>query len=95
MDRLLATETSYNLQIRRGADVISRIDYARSPERLEEFRGLVLETIDGLISRSWPMLAPSTRSEIRAAFIAGNTTMTHLRSVCPHATFASLPTSPR
>ena len=43
---LLATQTSYNLQIRRGADVISRIDYARTGERLEELRSLVLETIN-------------------------------------------------
>ncbi len=46
---LLATQTSYNLQIRRGADVITRIDYARTPERLEELRSLVLETINALI----------------------------------------------
>ena len=48
---LLATETSYNLQIRRGADVISRIDYARNPERLEELRGLVLKTINDLVGQ--------------------------------------------
>jgi uncharacterized 2Fe-2S/4Fe-4S cluster protein (DUF4445 family) len=74
---LLATQTSYNLQIRRGADVISRIDYARNPERLEELRSLVLETINGLTSQ----LAASVSikpQDIRAAFLAGNTTMTHL-----------------
>ncbi len=48
---LLATQTSYNLQVRRGADVISRIDYARNAERLEELRGLVLETINSLIEQ--------------------------------------------
>jgi uncharacterized 2Fe-2S/4Fe-4S cluster protein (DUF4445 family) len=74
---VLTTETAYNKQIRRGADVISRIDYARSPERLEELRGLVLETINSLIE----LLAnaiPVDPREIRAAFLAGNTTMTHL-----------------
>ena len=74
---LLATETSYNLQIRRGADVISRIDYARNPERLEELRGLVLKTINDLVGQ----LAGSVSIEpadIHAAFLAGNTTMIHL-----------------
>ena len=73
----LATQTSYNMQIRRGADVISRIDYARTGEHLEELRGLVLETINGLVG----LLAnaiPVDPRDIRAAFLAGNTTMTHL-----------------
>jgi uncharacterized 2Fe-2S/4Fe-4S cluster protein (DUF4445 family) len=74
---LLATQASYNLQIRRGADIISRIDYARNGERLEELRSLVLETINGLVEQ----LAKATAIEpqdIRVAFLAGNTTMIHL-----------------
>jgi uncharacterized 2Fe-2S/4Fe-4S cluster protein (DUF4445 family) len=73
----LASQTSYNLQVRRGADVITRIDYARSPERLEELRSLVLETINRLIDQlaSAGGVAPQA---IRAAALAGNTTMTHL-----------------
>src|SRR5271166_486369 len=74
---LLATQTSYNLQIRRGADIITRIDYARTPERLEELRGLVLETINTLIEQTARAAAVET-GEIRAAQLAGNTTMTHL-----------------
>ena len=74
---LLATQTSYNLQIRRGADVITRIDYARTPERLEELRGLVLETINSLIEQTARSAAVDA-GEIRAAQLAGNTTMTHL-----------------
>jgi uncharacterized 2Fe-2S/4Fe-4S cluster protein (DUF4445 family) len=74
---LLATETSYNLQIRRGADVISRIDYARTPERLEELRGLVLETINTLIAQLTSATSINLQ-DIRAAYLAGNTTMTHL-----------------
>ncbi len=74
---LLATETSYNLQIRRGADVITRIDYARTEDRLEELRSLVVETINPLIEKmvSANALDPN---DIRAAFVAGNTTMIHL-----------------
>jgi len=74
---VLATETAYNMQIRRGADVISRIDYARTPERLEELRGLVLETVNGLV-RLLADAIPVDPRMIRAAFLAGNTTMTHL-----------------
>ncbi len=74
---LLATETSYNLQIRRGADIISRIDYARDGERLEELRSLVLETIHALIAQLAQSILIEPQ-EIKAAFLAGNTTMTHL-----------------
>jgi uncharacterized 2Fe-2S/4Fe-4S cluster protein (DUF4445 family) len=74
---VLATQTAYNMQIRRGADVISRIDYARSGERLEELRGLVLETINRLVELLANAISVDPR-EIRAAFLAGNTTMTHL-----------------
>ena len=74
---LLATETSYNLQIRRGADVISRIDYARTPERLEELRALVLQTINDLVGQLAGSVAIEP-ADIHAAFLAGNTTMIHL-----------------
>ena len=70
---VLSTRTSYNMQLRRGADVISRIDYARTPERLAEMRELVLKTINTLLVEIGPK-----PDEIRAAFISGNTTMIHL-----------------
>lgn len=75
--RVLATSTSYNQQIRRGADVISRIDYARTPERLEEVRGMAVATVNGLIEDLCGA-AGSNRDDVRAAFLAGNTTMAHL-----------------
>jgi uncharacterized 2Fe-2S/4Fe-4S cluster protein (DUF4445 family) len=74
---LLATQTSYNLQLRRGADIISRIDYARDGERLEELRSLVLETINGLIGQLAKSLLIEPQ-DIGGAFLAGNTTMIHL-----------------
>jgi uncharacterized 2Fe-2S/4Fe-4S cluster protein (DUF4445 family) len=74
---VLATQTSYNLQIRRGADVITRIDYARNPERLQELRGLVLETINTLLDQLVGSAAVEPH-DVSAAFLAGNTTMTHL-----------------
>ncbi len=75
--RVLATATSYNQQIRRGADIIHRIDYARTPERQAELRRMVLDTVNGLVGE----MAGQTGIEadnIRAAFVAGNTTMIHL-----------------
>jgi uncharacterized 2Fe-2S/4Fe-4S cluster protein (DUF4445 family) len=71
--RVLDTQTSYNLQVRRGADIITRIDYARTAERLEELRALALETINTLIAQM-----TADPHHIHAAFIAGNTTMIHL-----------------
>ena len=71
--RVVSTRTQYNAQIRRGADIITRIDYARTPERLAELRGMAIETVNGLVRE----MAVDGR-EIRAAFVAGNTTMIHL-----------------
>jgi uncharacterized 2Fe-2S/4Fe-4S cluster protein (DUF4445 family) len=71
--RVLDTRTTYNQQLTRGADIITRIDYARTPERLGELRALVLGTINGLIHET---AAPA--ADIRAVFVAGNTTMIHL-----------------
>lgn len=74
---VLATKTSYNSQIQRGADVISRIDYARNEERCVELRTMVLETINGLIAEA-SCAVQAVAGEIRSAFVAGNTTMIHL-----------------
>ena len=75
--RVLANESSYNAQIRRGADVISRIDYARTPEHLQELRGLVLDTLNELLAGIVESSEVAALS-IHSAFIAGNTTMIHL-----------------
>ncbi|MFB3818786.1 MAG: ASKHA domain-containing protein [Candidatus Methylomirabilales bacterium] len=73
--RILGTATGYNRQVRRGADIISRIDYARTPDRQAELRALALATINGLIGE---LAAEVPRERIRAACLAGNTTMIHL-----------------
>jgi uncharacterized 2Fe-2S/4Fe-4S cluster protein (DUF4445 family) len=75
--RVLATGASYNAQIRRGADVISRIDYARDARRQKELRSLALETVNTLIGEMRRDAAVEAQ-DIRAAFVAGNTTMIHL-----------------
>ena len=80
--RILSSRTSYNSQIRLGADVISRIDYARNAKKLHELHSLVLETVNGLIAdvAEDGGIRPE---EIEAAFVAGNTTMVHLFLALP------------
>ncbi len=79
---VMANRSSYNAQISRGADIISRIDYARSPERLAELRDMIVNTISTLIVEMAASVNIPTDS-INAAFIAGNTTMMHLLLALP------------
>jgi len=75
--KVLATQTAYNDQIDCGLDVISRINYARRPDRLEELRTRVLQTINHLVNQ----LCQGNEvdpGEICNTVIAGNTTMIHL-----------------
>ena len=75
--KVLASRSTYNAQLSRGVDVISRIDYAKTPARLGELRALVVDSINSVIDE---IVAGGncTRESIHAAFIAGNTTMMHL-----------------
>lgn len=73
----IATRTDYNDQIKCGLDIISRINYAKSPERLAELRLLVLKTINRLIKKASASQKIKTE-EICNAVISGNTTMIHL-----------------
>ncbi|MFA7368966.1 MAG: ASKHA domain-containing protein, partial [Kiritimatiellales bacterium] len=75
--KIIATHSNYNDQISCGLDVISRINYARQPERREELRVRVLKTINGLIKKATGAHSVSP-SEICNAVISGNTTMLHL-----------------
>ncbi|MHB1461924.1 MAG: ASKHA domain-containing protein [Armatimonadota bacterium] len=79
---VMANRTSYNAQISRGADIISRIDYARSPERLAELRDMIVNTINTLIIELAAGVNIKT-DNIYAGFIAGNTTMMHLLLALP------------
>lgn len=75
--KILSTHSDYNSQLTCGLDVISRINYARKPERLEELRNRVLKTINNLIKKA--VKNHSIKSEfICSAAISGNTTMIHL-----------------
>lgn len=74
---IIGAQSDYNDQIACGLDVISRINYARTPARLEELRTRVLGTINRLIQQMAASrgVAPG---EISNAAVSGNTVMTHL-----------------
>lgn len=71
------TASEYNGQIARGEDVISRIIYASKGDGLSELQGLVLETINGLLSELAERNGISF-DEIYKMTVAGNSTMIHL-----------------
>ncbi len=75
--QVLATQTAYNDQIDCGLDIISRINYARKPDRLEELRKRVLKTINHLVFRLCKGNEVNP-PDVCSAVIAGNTTMIHL-----------------
>jgi uncharacterized 2Fe-2S/4Fe-4S cluster protein (DUF4445 family) len=76
-NRVLGTEMDYNAQISRGHDIISRINYAQSPESLEELRSLVVENLNAPIGKLCDAHQVGVE-EIDSAVVAGNTTMIHL-----------------
>jgi len=75
--RVVDTASDYNGQIARGEDVISRIIYASKGNGLSELQGLVVETINGLLSRLAERNGISP-NEIYKMTVAGNSTMIHL-----------------
>jgi uncharacterized 2Fe-2S/4Fe-4S cluster protein (DUF4445 family) len=75
--KILSTCTDYNSQLACGLDVISRIDYARRPDRREELRNRILRTINRLIEQS-ARRDQVEHFQISCAVVSGNTTMIHL-----------------
>jgi uncharacterized 2Fe-2S/4Fe-4S cluster protein (DUF4445 family) len=75
--KLLSRRSDYNAQISYGEDVISRIIQAEKPKGLKLMHELVVNTINGLITK---LLLKNNigRDEIFSITLAGNTTMTHL-----------------
>ena len=68
---------SYNLQIDRGADIISRILYARKPGHLKELQDRIQNTI-GRLLEALLQRHGLTPEQVTGAVLSGNTTMTHL-----------------
>jgi uncharacterized 2Fe-2S/4Fe-4S cluster protein (DUF4445 family) len=75
--RILSTSAGLNQQLRCGEDVISRIDYARRPGRLQELQNLAVQTVNALIEKCCRDAGIEER-DISAVSLAGNTTMSHL-----------------
>ncbi|MFC2166635.1 ASKHA domain-containing protein [Acidobacteriota bacterium] len=74
---ILSTASSFNQQIKCGDDVISRINYARKPERQKELHKLIIKTINHLIHKAIES-AGLSNSDIYYGSFSGNTTMIHL-----------------
>lgn len=75
--KILTTRSAYNRQTACGLDVISRINYAKQPQRLQELRQRVLDTINELLLEN-ALLSKINPQEICNAVVSGNTTMIHL-----------------
>jgi uncharacterized 2Fe-2S/4Fe-4S cluster protein (DUF4445 family) len=75
--KILTSRSSYNNQIRCGADIISRIIYSQKPGHLEELNRLIIGTINQLLNSVLSTIGIS-REDITSAAFSGNATMTHL-----------------
>lgn len=75
--KLLSRRSDYNAQISYGEDVISRIIQAEKPKGLQLMHELVINTINGLITKLL-LKTGVRRDEIFSITLSGNTTMTHL-----------------
>jgi len=75
--RIVGGKTGYNAQVACGLDVISRINYAKTPERLSELKTKVLGTINGIV-KSLCAGCGVPPSQICSASVAANTVMVHL-----------------
>jgi uncharacterized 2Fe-2S/4Fe-4S cluster protein (DUF4445 family) len=75
--KILSTASSYNQQLKCGEDIISRINYAQKPDRLQELHNLIVMTVNNLIDKATQSAKIST-ADIYSASVSGNTTMIHL-----------------
>jgi uncharacterized 2Fe-2S/4Fe-4S cluster protein (DUF4445 family) len=74
---ILAAASGFNRQLKCGEDIISRINYAQRPDRLQELQKLVIATVNTLVKK----ILESTgfgAEDVYLASISGNTTMIHL-----------------
>lgn len=75
--RCLATEAVLNPQTRFGDDVVSRINYAQSAERLAEIHRVVIDCINDLAGKLC-LRARTAPSDVYEICVVGNTTMNHI-----------------
>ena len=87
---VMTQAADYNGQIARGEDVISRIIYASKGDGLQELQGLVLETLNRLLSKVTKNRSIQTE-EIYKVVVAGNSTMIHLFAGIPADSIRLMP----
>lgn len=75
--RCLATEAVLNPQTRFGDDVVSRINFAQSDERLREIHEVIIDCVNDLTGKLCRRVRIEA-SSIYEACIVGNTTMNHI-----------------
>jgi len=75
--KILGSASSYNQQIRYGEDIISRINYAQEPERIQELHKAIISTINNLLENAIKASRGAV-SDIYFVSLTGNTTMIHL-----------------
>jgi len=88
--RCLATRATINPQTRYGDDVISRIAYAHTEERLAEPHKVILDCINELIVSLCQQAAVSAK-HIYEVCVVGNTTMNHIFLGLPVAQLGRAP----
>jgi uncharacterized 2Fe-2S/4Fe-4S cluster protein (DUF4445 family) len=77
MGRVVDNASSYNDQIKCGADIISRIIYAQKHGHLQELNRRIVRTINRLLDAMLPTHNISPH-EVTCGVFSGNTTMVHL-----------------
>jgi len=88
--RCLATEGAINPQVKFGDDVVSRINYAQTEDKLAELQKLVIDCINELIAKICEKANIIAR-QISHICVVGNTTMNHIFLKLPVGTLGQAP----
>jgi uncharacterized 2Fe-2S/4Fe-4S cluster protein (DUF4445 family) len=75
--KMIDTKSTLNRQITYGEELITRIGYARSPEKLAQISAAAVESVD-LVITALAEFAGIQKTDIMDMCIAGNTVMHHL-----------------
>ena len=88
--RCRTTEATLNPQTRFGDDIISRIAYAESVEKLTELQKIIIDCINDLILKLCEKAAIESK-QIHEVCVVGNTTMNHIFLKFPVSTLGRAP----
>lgn len=91
--QVLAVRTALNSQGRHGADVMSRIEFALSPEGFDDLRNLIRRQIGALIGQLLRVACVPSKA-VRDVVLVGNTVMHHLFSGIEVEPLSHFPFSP-